>query len=459
MKFIPLLSSLILESSRFEVLYDKYVKSDAGQKKGLMDFNKLLTLILADPTTNVPQNMNVDEIRPENMDNVKIGKYTQWIIKNFVSPSLEGGHPLMILDPESGQYRSVKREYERLFFEDLYKVTTDLMKFEKFKSQIPQEFRDINKLTLDTLYDQVKNFSLEKTKATKEEKEKASTTYEHPGGKIVHKGKDWTVVEISDKGSLGKDAACFYGGYHLEPIKGETRWCSSSPGLTHFNTYINQGPLYVVLPNKGMKFMTDSEFGEKSLLPALRYQFHFESNQFKDPDNKDIDLIKFLNNNPELKELFKPKFVLEFISSKSSLSTGNTVKISYPNGSGSKFIALYGFEELFDVIPETITDLTLENTSSEIIGIDVPKSIGKFKLLDSLTIKKFIRSLPEEIGDLNELTLITLIENPELKKLPESLGNLKNLEVISLNGTPAELPKSLKDKTTEAKKRLYFILE
>jgi hypothetical protein len=39
------------------------------------------------------------------------------------------------------------------------------------------------------------------------------------------------------------------------------------------------------------------------------------------------------------------------------------------------------------------------------------------------------------------------------------LGNLKNLEVISLNGTPAELPKSLKDKTTETKKRLYFILE
>lgn len=457
MKFIPLLSSLILESSRFEVLYDKYVKSDVGQKKGLMDFNTLLTLILADPTTNVPQNMNVDEIRPEDMDKVKIGKYAQWIIKNFVSPSLEGDHPLMILDPESGQYRSAKREYERLFFEDLYKVTTDLMKFDRFKSQIPQEFRDINKLTPDTLYDQVKNFSLEKTKATKEEKEKASTTYEHPGGKIVHKGKDWTVVEISDKGSLGKDAACFYGGHHLEPIKGETKWCTSSPGLNYFDTYINQGPLYVVLPNKGMKFMTDSEFGEKSLLPALRYQFHFESDQFMDPADKQIDLIKFLNNNPELKEFFKPKFVQEFTSSTGDLSSRKDVRITYPKGSGSKFIALYGFDELFDVIPETVTDLTFENLSSESIGIDVPKSIKKFKQLDSFSAKNFIKSLPEEMGDLKGLTLITLIGNPELKKLPESLGNLENLQVLSLGDTPAEIPNSLKDRATETKNRLYFI--
>ena len=47
------------------------------------------------------------------------------------------------------------------------------MKFERFKNRLPQEYRDINKLTPDTLYDQVKDFSLEKTKASKEEKKEA----------------------------------------------------------------------------------------------------------------------------------------------------------------------------------------------------------------------------------------------------------------------------------------------
>ena len=77
--------------------------------------------------------------------------------------------------------------------EDLYKVTGDLMKFERFKNRLPQEARDINKLTPETLYDQVKDFSLEKTKATADEKKEASKTYQHPGAEIVYRGAtdDW----------------------------------------------------------------------------------------------------------------------------------------------------------------------------------------------------------------------------------------------------------------------------
>jgi hypothetical protein len=71
------------------------------------------------------------------------------------------------------------------------------MKYEKFKGRLPQEYRDINKLTPETLYDYVKDFSLEKTKAT-EEKKVASKTYEHPGADITYRGSDWTVAKISD---------------------------------------------------------------------------------------------------------------------------------------------------------------------------------------------------------------------------------------------------------------------
>jgi hypothetical protein len=63
-------------------------------------------------------------------------------------------------------------------------------------------------------------------------------------------------------------------------LRGETRWCTSSPGLTWFDRYIKDGPLYVVIPNSPRKFTGSMDLGEKSGLPAYRIQFHFPSNQF-----------------------------------------------------------------------------------------------------------------------------------------------------------------------------------
>ena len=53
------------------------------------------------------------------------------------------------------------------FMEDLYKITADLQKFDRHNGKIPSELRDINKLTPEKLYDLVKDFSMEKTKASK----------------------------------------------------------------------------------------------------------------------------------------------------------------------------------------------------------------------------------------------------------------------------------------------------
>jgi hypothetical protein len=221
-RFTSILRDLIIESSRFQVIFDKYVKPNKETRKGMMPFNVLFEIIAADPTSRVPEGMTAETAKPEDMEKVKIGKYTQWILKNFVTPNVELSSG--VTDPNSPAVKQAIKEYQALFLEDLYKVTGDLMKFERFKNRLPQEYRDINKLTPETLYDQVKDFSLEKTKATAEEKKEASTTYQHPGAETVTKFGNWTVVKISDKGQLGKDAACFYGGYYLEPQKGETRW-------------------------------------------------------------------------------------------------------------------------------------------------------------------------------------------------------------------------------------------
>ena len=441
-KFTNILRDLIIESSRFQVLFDKYVKPNKETRKGMMPLSILFEIIAADPTSRVPEGMTAQSAKPEDMEKVKIGKYTQWILKNFTSPKIESDSG--ISDPNSPAAKQALKEYQELFLEDLYKVTGDLMKFERFKSRLPQEARDINKLTTETLYDYVKDFSLEKTKATKDEKVEASRTYQHPGADIVYRGSEWTVARISDTGQLGKDAACFYGGNYLEPQRGETRWCTSSPGLTWFDRYIKDGPLYVVIPNSPRKFTGSMDLGEKSGLPAYRIQFHFPSNQFMTPDDRNIDLVEFLNQQePGLKEYFKPEFMSGLAS-----KGGTKVSVNYPSDSASKFIALYGFEEFFETLPENIERLEFVKKGGADISLNIPESIGKFKNLTALHLVGCVSKFPESICNLDKLQFLSLPDNPGLQMLPSCLANLTKLTVINLKNSNASsvVPDSLKQK-------------
>lgn len=431
LRFTNLLKDLIVESSRFQVLYDKFVKPQQKGQRGILPFETLFALIAADPTSKIPDGMDINNVKPQDMDRVKIGKYAQWLLKNFVTPRLPEDHPLMISDPQSPQYKQALKEYQDLFLEDLYKVTGDLQKFERFKNRLPQELRDINKLTPETLYDQVKDFSLEKTKATKDEKKEASKTYEHPGSDVVYRGQDWTVAKISDTGQIGKDAACFYGGSYQETGKGETRWCTSSPGLNWFDRYIKDGPLYVVIPNKGQKHTGEKEYGDVSGLPALRYQFHFPSNQFMDPSDRQINLIDFLNTNEEsLKQFFKPEFMKSITGEK-----GRKVQVDYPGDSASKFIALYGFDEFFETLPDNLERFTFKNTSKgDNFALNIPDDISRFKDLSALNLVGCVASIPESICGLENLQYLSLPDNPKLQKLPECVGNMPNLMVLNIPG-------------------------
>ena len=433
--FTNILKDLIVESSRFQVLFDKFVKPKEKGKKGMMPFETLFAIIAADPTSKFPQGMDIDNAKLEDMDKVKIGKYTQWLLKNFVNPTG--------LDVDSPNYKSAYQQYQELFLEDLYKVTGDLQKFERFKNRLPQELRDINKLTPETLYDNVKDFSLEKTKASATEKKEASKTYQHPGADIVYRGTDWTIARISDTGKLGKDAACFYGGSYQEPGKGETRWCTSSPGLTWFDRYIKDGPLYVVMPNTGKKFKTDKEFGDVSGLPAFRYQFHFPSNQYMDPDDRQIDLIDFLNTNEEgMKEFFKPEFMKGLSS-----AGGTKVSVNYPSDSASKFIALYGFDEFFETLPKNINRLEFIAKSQNNLNLNIPSTIGNFKDLTALHFVGCVASLPDSICNLEKLQFLSLPDNPNIQMLPSCIAQMPRLSVVNMKGSNKNsIPDSLKQR-------------
>jgi len=460
MRFTQLLTNLILEQSRFQVLYDKMVKpakgSDAEGKKakGLMPFEVLKNIIFADPTTVGPR-FTDNESRmefiltatEEDMEKVKVGKYTQWMLKNFVLPTFQDERANM--EKGTAEYKRVMGEHQRLFLEDLHKMTEDLKKYERFKNQLPQDKRDINKISSDQLFDLVKDFKLEKTKASKQEKEEAKTSYQYPGSEIVFRGPNWTLIKIEDQGALGKAAAVFFGGYQ-DGDNGESRWCTSAPGLSYFNGYIKDGPLYVVLPNDDK-----GQVGKRTGLPVERFQFHFPSNQYMDRHDRQINLVEYLNGPmSELKDFFKPEFAKGLVS-----KGGNKVEVNYPDSSADKFIALYGFDELFDSLPDTIEHLIVTNKSKEHIALDVPESLTRFKNLDALLFSNIVRTLPENLGDLKNLKFLNLANNKDLVSLPESIKDIPNLALLNLkNANPnVVIPPALKEVLSDEGEGFFYL--
>lgn len=474
MKFTSLLSKLIVEASRFEVLYNTYVKPkqkkgqelQPGEKqKGVMSFDLLKKIIFADPDTRAPENFDKENATPEDFETSRVqpGKYTNWLMKSFEKPkpsdfSFEGE-----MDVKNPEYKRAKQEFERLFIEDLFKQTERLQFYEKAKQYLPRDKRDINQLSVKDLADIFMNFELPEKKRKQEEKKAAKKTregFKHAGGEILYEDSDWVLIRVSDKGVTGKDAAIYYGGY--KDIKGgESDWCTSGPGLTFFEGYIKDGPLYVIFPqdDKG-------QVGKRTGLPSERYQLHFPSDQYMDAKDHRIDIIEWLNGPwKNMKEFFKKEYA------KGLTSVGGTkVEINLNSSSpAGRYIALYGFDEMFDNFPETLEHLSIKNTTNNKIAYDIPKSIGKLKNLQVLMLQGCVRSVPEEIGNLSKLSFLSLPNNPELKTIPESIANL-NLDFLNLRQTSEELlsgegvPQKLKDKMVssgsenEKDRGFYYIM-
>lgn len=424
MKFTNLLKTIIMEQSKFEFLFDTLTKSskdkDGNQVKPKLSKKEFIELVKADPTTKL-NNVDLSSASKEEMSNVKAGKYVPWLIKNYLAPKTEVG-------PDHPKYQSQVDEYKKRFIEDLYKITDDLKKFVKFKHKIEGD-RDINHMTPDQLYDKVKDFDLILATTTKAERKSAPV---HPGSKLLYDGQDWRVIMISDKGSVGKEAACFYGGNNVE-----TRWCTSAPGLSWFDRYIKEGPLYVIYnPN-------DPKIAPQTGLPIDRYQFHFPSNQFMDKDDRQQDLIKLLNGPmKELKNIFKPEFA------KGLTIGGEKLEIdSFTSGAVGKFIGLYGLDDLFESIPSTIKEFIIKNKEKNDIIINIPEDISRFTDLEMILLDNCIDSVPQSICSLKNLTLISLLNNPKLTSVPDCIADLPNLIFLNLKGSGnVKVPEKIEQK-------------
>lgn len=429
MKFTSLLKTIIVEQSRFEVLFNALTKPSENKsgvkQKPRLTKQEFIKLVVADPTTRL-NNIDIESANSDELAKVKAGKYVQWLIKNYLSPNTER-------QPGDNGYEKEVRQVKDTFMEDLYKVTDDLKKFERFKSKIKGE-KDINKMTPDQLYDAVKDFDLTLASTTKAERKQAEV---HPGAKLVYDGDNWRVVEIKDKGPAGKEAACFYGGNNQE-----TRWCTSAPGASWFENYIRTGPLYVIYnPN-------DQDISPMTGLPKNRYQFHFPQNQFMDKDDRQQDLVQLLNGPMrELKEFFKPEFA-------KGLTVGGEKLVidSFSHGAIGKFIALYGLDDLIGSLPESLKEFQIQNrgNANNDVTITIPEEIGRFKDLNMILLDNCVTSIPESICTLPKLRFLALINNPELRTIPECIADLPNLYFLNLKGsTNVEVPEAIKAKGTD----------
>ena len=457
MRFTSVLKKLIVENSRFKVLYDKMVtpSQKAIEKnpkaKGLMSFDILKQIIFNDPDTKAPENFDIEGASIDDMDSVKVGKFTQWMLKHFVIPTLPEEDKN--LDPQSKEYKAAIKRSRELYLEDLFKMKEQLEFFEKAKQYLPQEQRDINKLTPAQLKDIFLNFQLPEKKQKEIEKKQAKKTregFKHAGSTIIHEGPDWVVIKIEGNNPTSKDAAIYYGGYK-DVKNGESDWCTSAPGLSFFESYIKDGPLYVVFPQND-----NGQVGKRTGLPEERYQLHFPTNQFMDRKDHRFELVDFLNKKaPEIKELFRSEFAKGLVS-----TGGKKVEISYPNSSAAKYVALYGFDDLFVNLPADIETLNIINTSNSSIELDLPESIGRFKSLKALALQNMVKTLPKSLGEVKNLGFLSLPDNKNLVSLPEGLADLEFLSFINLArcNPNVQIPEKLKEKMVDQGDHFYYVM-
>jgi len=172
---------------------------------------------------------------------------------------------------------------KRLKLEDLPKAKEYLEYV--YKHTIAFNINDIT--TLTDLYNLVKNYY---TRDTRDLSSIISALNEKEY-KMVFKGENFTIfIPFTEK------ASCVLGV--------NTEWCTTwgpeSLNPKHrdrdnrFNYYNAQGRLYILISN--------SDVNDK-------YQFHFESKQYKDRDDKQINVTEFLNKNLNIKNFFFPSLI------------------------------------------------------------------------------------------------------------------------------------------------------
>ena len=92
--------------------------------------------------------------------------------------------------------------------------------------------------------------------------------------------------------------------------------------------------------------------------------------------------------------------------------------------------------------------------------MEVPETLGRFKNLDALVLQNICKSLPDSIGNLKELSFLSLPDNKDLVSLPESITGLDNLSFVNLKGSNPniKIPEELKEKMMDQGDGFYYVM-
>jgi hypothetical protein len=204
---------------------------------------------------------------------------TQVIIKDILS-SLENADPTN--NKEYTQWLAKLYANAGIKMEDLLsRGSSALKQYHIFKTKklLPADYRDIGRIDFNTLEGIASNPGLLQALSDKEEQEQAKNM---PKGdfEVGYDDADVRIIVPHDE-----DAAKYYG-------QG-TRWCTAAKNNNMFNRYNKDGRMYILLPKH------PEHDGEK-------YQLHFDSGQFMDEQDSEVDLNHLLQTRfPGIFNFFK----------------------------------------------------------------------------------------------------------------------------------------------------------
>ena len=179
------------------------------------------------------------EIDPTYQGGGEQGSYTHWVLRQFLN------------DP-------------KVLTEDSEKIQEHLTIFDKIKNRLNK--KDINQYGSDAdLFEVVSPYMEEDLTSKRQLNREKSQDYE-----TIYQDPSWTIYspntwEASVK--LGR----------------KSNWCTaadSEEGEEYFHYYNNQGPLFILI---------NHDYDDE------KYQFHFESGQYVDINDREIDLEQFFN--------------------------------------------------------------------------------------------------------------------------------------------------------------------
>lgn len=162
--------------------------------------------------------------------------------------------------------------------EDLPEARDSIVAFMQHQRQLPAEQRDLNRFkNLGDL-----EAALQPLKGTQVVSQRQQDRQVEQGmfaqAKVVYNDAQYRILIPNTV-----EAATYFGV--------NTRWCTAytDPARNMFNHYAKQGPLYIVLDKANNQ----------------RWQFHFESNQFMDEMDRQINLRDFVQQHPTVAKYFE----------------------------------------------------------------------------------------------------------------------------------------------------------